>query len=48
MTEITKIIFAAIIFRDGTQLETSDCYQNIKALLKSFRAIWKSLYLSST
>ena len=48
MTEITKIIFAAIIFREGTQLETSDWYQNIKALLKSFRAIWKSLYLSST
>ena len=48
ITEITKIILAAINFREGTHLKTSDLYQNMKVLLKSFRAIWKSLPLSST
>ena len=47
ITDITKIILAAINIREGTHLKTSDSYQNIKALLKSFRFIWKSLPLSS-
>ena len=45
--EITKIIIAAINFLEGTHLKTSDLYQNITVLLKSFRAIWKSLSLSA-
>ena len=46
--EITKIIIAAINFLEGTHLKTNDLYQNITVLLKSFRAIWKSLSLSAT
>ena len=46
--EITKIILATINFQIGTYLETSDLYQNVKVVLKSFQAIWKSLSLSST
>ena len=44
ITEITKIILAAINFREGTHLKTSGLYQNIKVLLRSFRAIWESLF----
>ena len=48
ITESTKLILATINFREGIQLKTSGSYQNIKVLLKSFRAIWKSLSLFST
>ena len=48
ITEITKIILAKINFRKSTHLKTSDLYQNVKVLLKSFWVIWKALSLSTT
>ena len=47
ITKVTKIILVAINYLKGKHLKTNHSYQNVKVLLKSFRAIWKALALSS-
>ena len=42
--EIAKIILAAINFREGTLLKTSDSYQNIKVLGNLYMEIFAFVF----